>query len=314
MRRTNSEIAQLKRTVKSLSYENKQLKAILLSYMITCFEVNSPHPRVNAVHMYGGHHKSQEEDTPTLLNVFMDEDKRIVNMEMAALNLIDADSPYPQCNAPLRNLNNERKLRRMFDEALILNELRNQQPPPDNQSVTENIPGCNQDMFSSAASTSSPDTNITYSSPNGEGMASQSVQSESEVSQSMQLEEELKFPPPYLSTNDNTPVPGIQRFCQNMHMPTGASENLYMLASNRQVVQDVWNNVLGSDDKFITAPPPPSWESDDPSTFGNWDASEYSYPPMHPLQAVQLLRLQMRVGNILGNDKDILMPSEDTIT
>ncbi|KAG2180042.1 hypothetical protein INT43_003829 [Umbelopsis isabellina] len=310
MRRTNNEIAQLRRTVKELSYENKQLKGILLSYILTCFEMNTPHPRVNGVHMYGGQHKSQDEDTPTLLNVFMDESKRVVNMETAALNLIDADSPYPHCTAPSRNLNNERKLRRMFDEALILDELPNQQLLSDNQTATDAIPGCNHDLFSSAASTSSPDTNITYSSPNGDGMASQSVQSESEVSQPMQLEEELKFPPPYISTNDNTPVPGIQRFCQNLHMPTGASENLYLLASNRQVVQDVWNNVVGSDDKFINAPPPPSWGSEDPATFANWDTSEYSYPPMHPLQAVQLLRLQMKVGNILGNDKDILNPTD----
>jgi hypothetical protein len=308
MRRTNNEIAQLRRMVQELRFENKQLKGMMLSYILTSFEMNTPHPRVQSLHMHG-QPNTQEEDTPALLNVFIDERKRVVSLETAALNLVDADAPFPHCTAPSRNLNNERKLRRLFDEALILNELQNNNPPSENQSASEPVIGSNYDLFSATASTSSPDTNITYSSPSGDGIASQSAQSESEVSQAMQIEEEPKFPPPFLSTNDNTPVPGVQRFCQCTDMPTGINENFYLLASNRQMVHDLWNNVVGSDDKFINGPPPPSWGSE-PASFENFDSSEYSYPPMHPLQAVQLLRLQMKVGNILGNDKDILNPSE----
>lgn len=305
MRRTTHEINQLRRTVKELRFENKQLKAMVISYILTCFEMNSAHPRVHALSIYG---KPVQEDMPALLNIFLDENSQIVDLETAALNLVDADSPYPPCTAPSRNLKHEKKLHRLFDDTLVLDDA---QPCParanDTPSTSDSLMGTNYDHFSNCTTASSPDTNFTLSTSSADGVPPLPHPCvDMDMAQTLQMADNPMIPPPFVQTNENTPSPGIQRFCQSNQMPSNITENFVMLATNRQIVQDQWNAVIEGQDKYINFPPN-TWATDD-GVLGN--NPEYSYPPMHPIQAVQLLRLQMKIGNILGADKDILNPSK----
>lgn len=309
MRRTTHEITTLRKLVKELRFENKQLKAMVISYILTAFELNLAQPRIHALSIYGKPNQ-REDDMPALMNIFLDENGQIVNLETAALNLLDADSPYPPCTAPARSLKNEQKLHRLFDETLILGDV---QPSPqlsnESQLTTDTPMGTNYENFSTATSASSPDTALTFSTTGADTVPPLGhTYNEMEMTQAMQMNDNSMFPPPFVQTNENTPSPGVQRFCQSYQMPNNHVENLLMLASNRQIVQDQWNSVAGDQDKFINGAPN-TWSTDH-TAFGNWDNPEYSYPPMHPVQAVQLLRLQMKVGNILGADKDILNPSK----
>ncbi|KAH8556882.1 hypothetical protein BGW37DRAFT_417720 [Umbelopsis sp. PMI_123] len=219
IRRTMNEVNHLRKVVKELRFENKQLKAMVISYILTCFELNSSHPRVHAMSTNSRVKLPADENMPALMNIFVDENGHILDLESAALNLVDADSPYPPCTAPSRSLKNEKKLHRLFDETLIFHEQVNPAKPTD----------C---AFASDSS-----------------------------------------------------------------------------ISPQQMVQDLWKSVAGPEqDSFIDGPAH-QWPTNDVS-FGDLDSQGYSYPPMHPIQAVQLLRLQMKVGSIIGADKDILNPTD----
>jgi hypothetical protein len=310
MRQTTSEMNHLRKLVRELQFENKQLKAMVIAYILNCFELNSSHPRV---HFMSNNTKARPppgSNMPVLMNVFIDENGHILDLENAALNLLDVDSPYPQCSAPSRSLKHEKKLHRLFDDTLIIDEACSGIPPPDAQFATD-TPGLPQyDQIPSSTSASSPDTDMTFSSAGLETIPPlPKTMTGPDVEHTMNILENSIFPPPFVSTNENTPTPGVQRFYQSSQAPNNHTENFVMLESNRQIVQEQWTNIMGSnEDKYIDGSHQ-QWP-DNSAVFGQWDNPEYMYPPMHPIQAVQLLRLQMKVGNILGADKDILNPSE----
>lgn len=310
MRQTTHEMNRLRKLVRELQFENKQLKAMVIAYILNCFELNSSHPRI---HFMSNNPKAKpppDSNMPVLMNVFIDENGHILDLENAAINLLDVDSPYPPCTAPSRSLKHEKKLHRLFDETLIIDEACNGMQPPNAQFATDTIGLPQYDQLPSSTSASSPDTDMTFSTA-GLEIVPQPLKATigPDVDQTMNIIENSIFPPPFISTNVNTPSPGVQRFYQSNQAPINHTENFVMLESNRQIVQEQWSNIMGtSEDKYINGPQQ-QWP-DDSAVFGQWDNSEYTYPPMHPIQAVQLLRLQMKVGNILGADKDILNPSE----
>jgi hypothetical protein len=310
MRHTTSEMNQLRRLVKELQFENKQLKAMVIAYILTCFELNSSHPRIHSMSANEKAKPPPGSTMPALLNVFVDEQGNILDLENAALNLLDVDSPYPECTSPSRSLKHEKKLHRLFDDTLILDESCTAHQPLHAQLATDTSGLPQYDQFPSSTSVSSPDTDMTFSSAGLDTIPPlPKTFTGPDVNQAMSINENSMFPPPFVSTNENTPSPGVQRFYQSNQMPNSHTENFVMLESNRQIVQEQWNNVTGRDlDKFIDGPHN-QWP-DNTAAFGQWDNPDYMYPPMHPVQAVQLLRLQMKVGNILGPDKDILNPSK----
>jgi hypothetical protein len=305
-----NEVNHLRKVVKELRFENKQLKAMVISYILTCFELNSSHPRVHAMSTNSRVKLPADENMPALMNIFVDENGHILDLESAALNLVDADSPYPPCTAPSRSLKNEKKLHRLFDETLIFHEQVNPAKPTDCAFASDSSISPQYEQFTSSTSVSSPDTDMTSSSVGTDNMAVlPNNLPATEIDQTLQLIETPGFPPPFISTKENTPLPGVQRFCQSYQVPNGHAENFVMLESNRQMVQDLWKSVAGPEqDSFIDGPAH-QWPTNDVS-FGDLDSQGYSYPPMHPIQAVQLLRLQMKVGSIIGADKDILNPSK----
>lgn len=310
MRQTTSEMNQLRKLVRELQFENKQLKAMVIAYILNCFELNSSQPRV---HFMSNNIKARPppgSNIPVLMNVFIDENGHILDLENAAINLLDVDSPYPQCTAPSRSLKHEKKLHRLFDDTLIIDESCTGIQPPDARFAAD-TPGLPQfDQIPSSTSASSPDTDMTFSTTGIETIPPlPKTMNGPDVDQAINILENAIFPPPFVSTNENTPSPGVQRFYQSNQAPVNHTENFVMLESNRQIVQEQWNNIMGNnEDKYMDGSHQ-QWP-DNSAAFGQWDNPEYMYPPMHPVQAVQLLRLQMKVGNILGADKDILNPSE----
>ncbi|KAI9286297.1 hypothetical protein BC943DRAFT_359466 [Umbelopsis sp. AD052] len=315
MRQTTCEMTQLRRLVKELQFENKQLKAMVIAYILTCFELNSSHPRIHAMSTNDKARPPPGSNMPALLNVFIDENCHILDLERAALNLLDVDSPYPECTAPSRSLKHEKKLHGLFDDTLIIDEScttgQSTTPQPSDAQFATDIPVLPQfDHLSTSTSVSSPDTDMTFSSAGFDTIPPlPKTFTGSDVNETMSILQKALFAPPYVSTKENTPSPGVQRFYQSTQAPNGHTENFVMLESNRQIVQEQWNNVMGGDqDKFIDEASS-QWDTN-AAAFGQWDNPEYMYPPMHPIQAIQLLRLQMKVGNILGADKDILNPTD----